>query len=167
MKKILLSLTFFACLFSLTAFDWPQNEIASDSFSVYYGQLRGGLLSPSLVFSGSEEIDPTEPHVLPKHCEIYTTNSRDSDEGINDFPQIRLIQKGKKDTFGSISANARNYLSKADLFNEGDTFVFSEYAHQLSKFYHEITTMDNGEIFPYTISFDKMDKSHITITISK
>lgn len=56
MKKILLSLTFFACLFSLTAFDWPQNEIASDSFSVYYGQLRGGLLSPSLVFSGSEEI---------------------------------------------------------------------------------------------------------------
>lgn len=37
-------------------FDWPQNEIMSDSFYSYFGQLRGGTISTSLVFSESEEV---------------------------------------------------------------------------------------------------------------
>lgn len=38
------------------AFDWPQNEIMSDSFYSYFGQLRGGTICTSLVFSESEEV---------------------------------------------------------------------------------------------------------------
>ena len=55
------------------AFDWPQNEIMSDTFSVYFGQPRGELLSTSLVFSGSEEIKAAEKGqvtcVLSEHDE--------------------------------------------------------------------------------------------------
>lgn len=38
------------------AFDWPQKQIMSDSFYSYFGQLRGGTISTSLVFSESEEV---------------------------------------------------------------------------------------------------------------
>lgn len=38
------------------AFDWPQNEIMSDSFYSYFGQFRGGTISTSLVFSESKEV---------------------------------------------------------------------------------------------------------------
>ncbi len=53
MKKILA--TSFFCLSSLilSAFDWPQKEILSDSFYSYFGQLRGNTISSSLIFSES------------------------------------------------------------------------------------------------------------------
>lgn len=38
------------------SFDWPQTEIASSSFYSYFGQLRGGTLSPSLVFTESDDV---------------------------------------------------------------------------------------------------------------
>lgn len=38
------------------AFDWPQNAIQSDSFYSYFGQLRGGTINPSLIFTDSEDI---------------------------------------------------------------------------------------------------------------
>lgn len=40
----------------LAAFDWPQTEIDSSSFFSYFGQLRGGTISSSLVFTDSDEI---------------------------------------------------------------------------------------------------------------
>lgn len=56
MKKTLLTLS--ALLFSanLSSFDWPQNEILSDSFYAYFGQLRGGTINTSLIFSESNEV---------------------------------------------------------------------------------------------------------------
>ncbi len=42
------------CIF---AFDWPQSEIVqSDKFYSYFGQLRGGTISNSLIFSDPSEI---------------------------------------------------------------------------------------------------------------
>ena len=42
------------CIF---AFDWPQTEIVqSDKFYSYFGQLRGGTISNSLIFSDPSEI---------------------------------------------------------------------------------------------------------------
>lgn len=52
-----------AAVFALStaaAFNWPQNEILSDSFNSYFGQLRGGRLSTSLIFSDSEDIKACE-----------------------------------------------------------------------------------------------------------
>jgi len=61
MKKLIFTL---AAIFTLStlavsaifAFDWPQNEILSDSFFSYFGQLRGGTIGTSLVFSESKEV---------------------------------------------------------------------------------------------------------------
>lgn len=44
------------CALSVFAFDWPQNEILSDSFYSYFAQLRGGTIGTSLVFSESREV---------------------------------------------------------------------------------------------------------------
>lgn len=62
MKKkctLLFSSLFFMASSSFS-FDWPQSEIQSDSFHTYFAQERGGLLSPSLIFSGSDEIKATD-----------------------------------------------------------------------------------------------------------
>lgn len=56
MKKLILGLCA-ALTFSLIfSFDWPQNEILSDSFYSYFAQLRGGTIGTSLVFSESKEV---------------------------------------------------------------------------------------------------------------
>lgn len=56
-KSFLILIQFLTFTFSIFSFDWPQKEIASDSFFTYFGQFRGGLLSPSLVFTGTQEIN--------------------------------------------------------------------------------------------------------------
>lgn len=56
LRKILLAESAFFFSSIAFAFDWPQNEIMSDSFYSYFAQLRGGTISTSLVFSESEEV---------------------------------------------------------------------------------------------------------------
>jgi len=58
MKKLITFAVAFFCL-SICAFpfDWPQTEIVqSDKFYSYFGQLRGGTISNSLIFSDPSEI---------------------------------------------------------------------------------------------------------------
>ncbi len=68
LKKILFPgfsvFIFAAALFSLPAFDWPQEEIESDTFFTYFAHLRGGVISPSLVFSGSDQIKAADEGVV-------------------------------------------------------------------------------------------------------
>ena len=56
MKKLIFTLLALLALSTLCAFNWPQNEILSDSFFSYFAQLRGGTISTSLVFSESKEV---------------------------------------------------------------------------------------------------------------
>lgn len=57
---------FFACLLlvvgnvSLAAFDWPQEGVTAESFSIPFGQYRGGNYSNALIFSESAQISATE-----------------------------------------------------------------------------------------------------------
>ena len=51
----LLALLLLAAL-PLTAFDWPQDEVMSDTFYSYFGQLRGGIISTSLIFADTSDI---------------------------------------------------------------------------------------------------------------
>ncbi|WP_147615896.1 hypothetical protein [Treponema pectinovorum] len=73
MKKILSFAFIILSSISTFAFDWPQNEIMSDSFFTYFAQLRGSLLSSSLIFSGSTQIKTVEKGyvtmVLSEHDE--------------------------------------------------------------------------------------------------
>uniref|UniRef100_UPI0038907C5C peptidoglycan DD-metalloendopeptidase family protein n=1 Tax=Treponema sp. TaxID=166 RepID=UPI0038907C5C len=56
MKKLIFFTLALISLSFIFAFDWPQNEIMSDSFFSYFGQLRGGTISSALVFSESREV---------------------------------------------------------------------------------------------------------------
>lgn len=67
----------FAFSSSVFSFDWPQNEIMSDSFFAYFGQLRGGRISPSLIFSDTESVKVAEKGrvvaVISEHsdCDLF------------------------------------------------------------------------------------------------
>lgn len=51
----LIAALFFAAL-PLKAFDWPQDEVMSDTFYSYFAQLRGGIISTSLIFADTSDI---------------------------------------------------------------------------------------------------------------
>ena len=60
MKKILsfsLAICFVASLF---AFDWPQDNVNKDSYSSYFGQKHGEVISTSLIFSEPSNIKAAE-----------------------------------------------------------------------------------------------------------
>ena len=80
-----------------------------------------------------------------------------------DFKLLSLIQRGAEDTFGT---GKRPLLNEMDLFYTGDIFTFERYSHFLSKSGQKVTTMNNGETFPYEISFDEVAHDSATITIS-
>lgn len=42
------------------AFDWPQDAVQSDSFYSYFGQLRGGQISSSLIFKESSPVKASD-----------------------------------------------------------------------------------------------------------
>ncbi len=56
MKKIILAAAAVLTCALVFAFDWPQNEISSDTFFSYFAQDRGGTISSSLVFSETHEV---------------------------------------------------------------------------------------------------------------
>ncbi|MBO6218299.1 MAG: M23 family metallopeptidase [Treponema sp.] len=62
MKKIIFGFSALLTIstLSLFAFDWPQNEILSDSFYSYFAQFRGGTIGTSLIFSESEEVKASD-----------------------------------------------------------------------------------------------------------
>ena len=82
----------------------------------------------------------------------------------SDFKLLSLIQKGGADTFGT---GARSQINETDLFYTGDLFTFDNYSHFLSKSGQIRTTMDNGETFPYYISFDYVCREYAEITIGR
>ena len=55
MKKYLFPLLLLVSV-PLAAFNWPQDEIMSDSFYSYFGQLRGGTISTSLIFADTSDV---------------------------------------------------------------------------------------------------------------
>ena len=76
MKKtfyLILNLIFTTSLF---AFDWPVNNINEDSYSSYFGQNRGKIISSSLCFSEPGEIKAAESGYI---LAIISENNDDSD----------------------------------------------------------------------------------------
>lgn len=73
MKKISFLSALVLAPFFAFGFDWPQEEIMSDTFFTYFAHTRGGVINPSLVFSDSGEIKTsskgTVTAVLSEHDE--------------------------------------------------------------------------------------------------
>ena len=60
MKKLLLTTLFISLLSSLFAFDWPQDNVTDKSYSSYFGQRQGEVLSTSLIFNEENDIKAAE-----------------------------------------------------------------------------------------------------------
>ena len=82
----------------------------------------------------------------------------------SDMKLLSIIQKGGVDTFGKDQVAM---LKEADLFETGDTFTFDQYKHFLSKSGEIVSSMDNGETFPWTIEFKSVTPNIATIRFSK
>lgn len=97
------------------------------------------------------------------------SNWRDYEGGIEqlgDHQLLTIIQKGGEFTFGDPSS-ARHTLNGEDLFRTGDKFTFDKYSHFLNKSGKKQAAMNNGEAFPYEISFGEMTSDSIVVTIKK
>lgn len=105
----------------------------------------------------------------PNNSYDYTATGIGCPAEWGDFKQLTLIQAGGVDTFGSDPTNPTGkYLTLNDMFYTGDSFDFNFAKKFLSKSHRDdITTMDNGESFPYTISFESVDKDNARIRIVK
>ena len=82
-----------------------------------------------------------------------------------DYKLLSVIQRGGVDTFGSTASGARHFLSSNDLFRQGDVFTFDNYKQFLTKTSAVPTTMNNGETFPYKITFVAMSATQVTVKI--
>lgn len=76
MKKILAFVTAALLFIPAFTFGWPQDEVTQRSFSSYFGQNRGGILSTSIVFSEPAQVKASETGYI---LAIITENDDDSD----------------------------------------------------------------------------------------
>ena len=81
------------------------------------------------------------------------------------YKELAIIQRGGVDTFGSTASGARHFLNSEDLFHQGDVFTFNQYRRFLTKDSTLPTTMNNGETFPYKITFTAMSSTQVTVKI--
>ncbi len=91
------------------AFDWPQNEILSDSFYSYFGQLRGGTISTSLVFSESKEVKAADSG------RILAVLAEHDEDDIFDSTLGNAVIIAHKDNLATVYANLENE-NQAELF---------------------------------------------------
>ena len=95
--------------------------------------------------------------VNSKDCYGYSFN--------DDYHLLNVIQAGGKNTFSKPTTdNYSLFLNQNDLFQTGDVFSMAKYGQE---FFPNKTTLDNGDDFPYIISFDKVTPESATITITK
>ncbi|MCR5505679.1 MAG: hypothetical protein K6F07_01625 [Bacilli bacterium] len=99
----------------------------------------------------------------------YTATGTGCPAEWGDFKQLTLIQKNGIDTFGTDPDKVEGkFLTLNDMFYAGDSLDFEMAKKFLTKSHRDdVTTMDNGETFPYTISVDAINKDEATIIVSK
>ena len=116
----------------------------------------------------TESTDKTKQLYLPTDNDCYGYEDRLSYyDSYADYKLLTLLQRGETDTFGQEGSGYRHYLTYADLFKQGDVFNFGDYSHFLSKQHLSKSKMDNGETFPYRITFTAMSNDSVTINIER
>lgn len=125
MKKLITSVSISLsilslCISSLSAFDWPQNEILSDSFFSYFGQLRGGTIGTSLVFSESREVKAADDGKV-----LAVISEHDEDELFESTLGNAAILAHKDDlitVYANLDSQALDTLYKMNDVKSGTVF---------------------------------------------
>lgn len=150
--------------FNLTSSDFGVRLYHVDSrlYACDYYNMNNGYIV--------DDIDELNEAIEYKFVYVGANNSYDSSayaysspDMLSDYKLLTLIQSGKVNTLGT----SKNMMNPSDLFHTGDVFNFADYSSFLLKSNVPVSTMDNGETFPYTISFDKVEKTKVVVTITK
>lgn len=152
------------------------NNYCKVNFALTYGVRLYHVDSRVFKWTGTKFIESADTSLalyMPIDNNCYGYENRNSYfSQFADYKLLTLIQHGGTDTFGKEEADYthptyRHYLNGSDLFKQGDTFDFDTYGKFLSKSYSPVTSMDNGETFPYRISFTSMSMESATISIER
>jgi len=81
----------------------------------------------------------------------------------DNYKLLQVIEADGNNQFGVTHQDYYPLLSSSDFFKSGDTFSMSEY----SNFFHNRTTLNNGDEFPYEVEFVEVTSDSATITINK
>ena len=158
------------------ALNYPVNGVYQGSSFEYYAGKYGSLGdygvrlyhvdsrmmywdSTNHVYHIATENDKDKWLFLPISNTYY--GGGEDETGYDDYKLLTVIQKGGTDTFGDPYGN--HFLNANDFFREGDVFTFAKYKNFLSKSGKTVTTMDNGDTFPYKITFTKMSSTKATV----
>jgi len=129
-------------------------------------------------YLGGDSLKAVDDYVTSDYDNYYLrySNSYDSDDyngytfDNNNYHLLEVIQAGGVNEFGKVhnyyNSNdlKKTYLSEDDLFQTGDTFSMAKYG---SEFFYNKTKLNNGNEFPYVISFDSVTAESATITITR
>jgi len=132
------------------------------------GGIRLSHVDSRLVDSyGNDAESPSDPYTS---YNLKYSNSVDSNDYYgysynDDYHLLQVIQAGGTDTFTKPTINYRDlYLTDDDLFQTGDIFSMEKYGEE---FFANKTTFNNGDEFPYVVSFDEVTSDSATITVTK
>ena len=101
------------------AFDWPQTEIESASFYSYFGQLRGGTISSSLVFTESADIKAADEGrviaVISEHdesCDMFESTLGNAviishkDSLLTVYANLSSAEEDMRESLGQVATGA-------------------------------------------------------------
>lgn len=165
--------------------DWSSwsseyNNLGNGGIRLYHVDARLWGYNSESSFNNGGFVDDIDNNKY-KYLQLANHNTSNNNEYATIKPSViankgyrllHLIQAGNKNTFEVASKNPgkSQLLKKADLFSTGDTFSIGShtgYTNYGTNFFKNKTTLNNGEAFPYVISFDEVTTTSATITISK
>lgn len=120
--KIFLFATYLITGLSSFAFDWPQEEVLSDSFHSYFGQLRGGTIESSIIFNESSQVKSADNGNL-----IGIITEHDNDFGWFESPLGNTILINHENSMITIYGNLDIDSIPEEIINieENSTFIKS------------------------------------------
>ena len=162
--------------------DWSQTSLGMGGVRLYH--VDGRYYGSNIRDPYNEElliVDDLEAQEINSKEDVaqflYNTQGannssywRDYEGGIEQLanhPLLSIVQRKGTFSFADSNPSAEHTLTAMDLFKPGHVFNFDSYSQFLNKDCTPAETMDNGEVFPYEVTFSNHTKEHITVTITK
>ena len=149
-----------------------NNEYTWDEYEdLYDSNLGEGGIRMSHVdsrvqgFNGSSNRGTDVDNIADGNFDYYDLRNSNDYTSVLDSKLIQVIEADGKNEFGYLQQGYYNqkFLEEDDLFQTGDKFTMEDY----SNFFVYGTKMNNGDEFPYEISFDSVSSTSASITVTK
>jgi len=116
-------------------------------------------------YKGNSSTGTDVDNIADGEYDYYGLRNSNDYTSVLDSKLLQVIEADGKNEFGYLQQGYYNqkFLEEDDLFQTGDKFTMEDY----SNFFVYGTKMNNGDEFPYEISFDMVSATSATITVTK